>query len=209
MSQEDFLKELQERHPELQKRDSLDWPAFNVPAEQLTKVAKSLLRVFKFDLLTDVTAVDWNDQSPRFTVFHHLYSTKLHAYLRLAVDCENDENPEVPTVSSLWPAADWHERETYDMFGIKFTDHPDMRRILMWEEYPYFPLRKDFPLAGHETEIPGLDQTEKPAEGDDVKVISAPMMGGPFTAPHRKDMSKNEPRAKDQSWSEQQPKPKS
>ncbi|MCC5789541.1 MAG: NADH-quinone oxidoreductase subunit C [Opitutales bacterium] len=209
MSQEDFLTELQERHPELQKRESIDLPAFNVAADQLTKVADSLRQVFKFDLLTDVTAVDWNDQSPRFTVFHHLYSTKHHAYLRLAVDCEDDENPEVPSLASFWPAADWHERETYDMFGIKFTDHPDMRRILMWDEYPYFPLRKDFPLAGHETEIPGLDQTEKPAEGDDVKMIPAPMMGGPFTAPHRKDMSKSEPRAKDQSWSEKQPKPKS
>ena len=69
-------------------------------------------------------------------------------HLRLKTLVPDEDNPVAPTVSDIWPTADWHEREVYDMMGIRFDGHPDLRRILMWEGYPYFPLRKDFPLEG-------------------------------------------------------------
>ena len=109
------------------------------------------------------------------------------------------------SVCSIWPAANWHEREVYDMFGIQFKNHPDMRRILMWDDYPYFPLRKEFPLAGIETELPPEDTEVR--EATDAHVIAAPMMGGPFHATPGEPMSRAEPRAADQSWTEKNPKP--
>jgi len=109
----------------------------------------------------------------------------------------------MPSATGLWPGANWHEREAYDMFGIGFEGHPDLRRILMWDGYPYFPLRKDFPLAGLETALPD----SAVAEETGAKVMPAPYMGGPFVAAAGRPMDEAEPRAKDQSWSEQQEKP--
>src|SRR5947207_15833127 len=71
-----------------------------------------------------------------------------------------EEAGAVDTVSDIWPTANWHEREIYDMMGIKFDGHPDLRRILMWDGYPYFPLRKDFPLAGLPSEMPDVAFTK-------------------------------------------------
>ena len=76
----------------------------------------------------------------------------VHLRLKLAVA----EEVEVPTVSDIWPTADWHEREVYDMMGLKFTGHPDLRRILMWDGYPFFPLRKEFPLEGLPSDMPDV-----------------------------------------------------
>ena len=110
----------------------------------------------------------------------------------------------MPSAVSLWPGANWHERECYDMFGIKFDAHPDLRRILMWDEYPYFPLRKEFPLAGIETPLPDPEVVEV----TNAKVIAAPMMGGPFVAsPGEINLTEAEPRAKDESWNEAEEKP--
>jgi NADH-quinone oxidoreductase subunit C len=126
-----------------------------------------------------------------------------HGYVRLAADCADDVNPSMPSATSLWPGANWHERETYDMFGIKFTGHPDLRRILMWDGYPYFPLRKEFPLAGRETALPDLAVAEETG----AAVKPAPYMGGPFVAAPGGTMEAAEPRAKDQSWTERREKP--
>ena len=90
------------------------------------------------------------------------------------------------------------------MFGITFTDHPNLKRILMWDEYPHFPSRKEFPLAGIETPLPADDV----AEVTNANVDPAPMMGGPFVSIWRWMMSESEPRAKDESWTEQAEKPK-
>lgn len=193
-----------QQFPSATPRASLDCPAFNVPATEILAVLQHLRDAHGYDFLMDVTAIDWSaEKSPRFTVVWHLYSSTKHTYIRLAADCASDSEPVMPTATGLWAGADWHERETYDMLGIKFTGHPDLRRILMWDAYPYFPLRKDFPLAGLPTELSDPDITEETRTG----VISAPMAGGPFVATPGEPMSDAEPRAKDEAWSEQSEKP--
>lgn len=200
----DVAAALTESFPQVTARASLDWPAFNVPAGQLLDVLRYLRDEWAFDLLADVTAIDWSTaNSPRFTVVWHLLSTARHTYVRLAANCADDANPTMPSATGLWPGANWHEREAYDMFGISFSGHPDLRRILMWDGYPYFPLRKEFPLAGLETTLPD------PAVADETgaRVKPAPYMGGPFVAAAGQPMDEAEPRAKDQSWTEHREKP--
>ena len=120
------------------------------------------------------------------------------------MNCPDDGAPAVPSASGLWAGANWHERETYDMFGIKFGGHPDLRRILMWDGYPHFPLRKDFPLAGIETPLPDAEVVAETG----AKAIAAPMVGGPFVAaPGEINLTEAEPRAKDESWNEAREKP--
>ncbi|MCD8483899.1 MAG: NADH-quinone oxidoreductase subunit C [Verrucomicrobia bacterium] len=182
----------------LSNRPSLDYPAFNCPQDRILDCLQYCKKELGFDLLCDVTAIDHFETSPRFEVVYHLYSTRNPAYVRIVTPCVGDENPEAASVTGIWAAADWHERETYDMFGIQFTGHPDLRRILMWDGYPYYPLRKEFPLAGHEVDLPAADVVERTG----VKVLPAPMMGGPFHAGQTGPMSKREPRADDESWTE-------
>ena len=103
-----------------------------------------------FDGLRDLCGNDYFRPGDRFEVVYNLYSLK--NFFRLRIKVRVDESDlHVPSVSAIWSAANWLERETYDMFGIIFDDHPDLRRIFMPEEFEYFPLRKDFPLMG----IPG------------------------------------------------------
>jgi NADH-quinone oxidoreductase subunit C len=100
-----------------------------------------------FTMLTDLFAVDYYHRIPRFEVVYLLTSLKLNNRLTVKVKVADGEH--VPTVSDVWRAADWLEREAYDMFGITFDNHPDLRRILMIEEFDGHPLRKDFPTEGH------------------------------------------------------------
>jgi NADH-quinone oxidoreductase subunit C len=138
-----------------------------------------------FDYLVDITSIDNYGDDPRWRLVYHLYGLVHHCYLRLATNV-SEEKSELPTVTSVWRTADWHEREIYDMMGIRFRGHPDLRRILMWEGYPYFPLRKDFPLAGRPSEVPEV-AFSKPA----------PLEGGPFvTAAGGRDAIAREPRAR-------------
>lgn len=204
---DDLTSHLLAKFPFLTERPgSVDCPALDAPADKALEVLQHLRDHDGYRMLIDITAIDDGlEASPRFTVVYHLLNLENHTYVRVAAAVENDLEPEFPSTTGLWPAADWHERECYDMFGIKFTGHPDLRRILMWDGYEYFPLRKDFPLAGHETDLPD----EVVAEESGVGVISAPMMGGPFVAPQRAHMSDKEPRAKDESWTEQRNKPAS
>jgi len=97
-----------------------------------------------FDLLLDVTAVHWPEAGEPFELVYHLYSISRNDRLRLKVRLRDGEP--VPTLSGVWASADWNERETFDMFGIEFDGHPDLRRILMPDDYTDFPLRKDLPL---------------------------------------------------------------
>lgn len=202
----DVTAALQSQFPAASPRPSADHPAVNVPMADVMAVLQWLRDERGFDYLVDVTAVDWAEGvSPRFTAVWHLFSTVNHDYIRVAAACADDEHPAAPSAVGLWPAANWHEREAWDLMGIKFEGHPDLRRILMWEGYPHHPLRKEFPLAGIETELPDLEV----AAETEAKVIAAPMAGGPFVASNRGEMNLTdaEPRAKDESWNEQKPKP--
>ncbi len=193
-----------QQFPSASPRPSVDCPAFNVPAAEAIAVLRYLRDAQAYDFLMDLTAIDWSaEKSPRFTVVWHLYSSTKHTYVRVAADCPSDAEPAMSTASGVWPGADWHERETYDMLGIKFTGHPDLRRILMWEGYPYFPLRKEFPLAGLPADLPDAEIAEETKTG----LIAAPMAGGPFVATPGGPMSEAEPRAKDEAWNEQSEKP--
>ncbi|MDO8502974.1 MAG: NADH-quinone oxidoreductase subunit C [Gemmatimonadaceae bacterium] len=103
----------------------------------------------RYDYLSDVTAVEYRDFETPIEVVWHLRSLPFRRFLRVKAMLAKNAPLEVPSVWPLWKAADWMERECYDMFGIRFVGHPDLRRILMWEQYKEgFPLRKDFPLRG-------------------------------------------------------------
>src|SRR5690606_28945757 len=201
----DLFAALQAKFPAATVRPSGDHPAFKLPIDEAPAALKFLRDEQGYDLLSDVTAIDWDvEASPRFSVVWHLLSTSRHGYVRIVADCASGTEPSAPSVVSLWAGANWHERETYDLMGIRFTDHPDLRRILMWDGYPYHPLRKDFPLAGIETDLPDLEVVELTK----TKVIPAPMMGGPFVASTGEmNLTEAEPRAKDESWNERKEKP--
>jgi NADH-quinone oxidoreductase subunit C len=137
------------------------------------------------DYLVDITSIDNYGSDPRWTLVYHLCGYGHHCALRLKTNV-SEEASELATVSGVWSAADWHEREIYDMMGLRFRGHPDLRRILMWEGYPHFPLRKDFPLEGKATEAPGVAFSKR-----------APLEGGPFvTEAGGKNTTSREPRAR-------------
>lgn len=153
--------------------------------ERVAEVCAVAKAELGFNFLLDITSIDNLGQEPRWTVVYHLYGLEHHCHLRLKTQV-TEEKSELPTVTGIWRAADWHEREVYDMMGIRFRGHPDLRRILMWEGYPYFPLRKDFPLAGKPSDVPEVAFTEV-----------APMEGGPFvTLPGGRDAIQREPRVR-------------
>jgi NADH-quinone oxidoreductase subunit C len=138
-----------------------------------------------FDYLVDISSIDNYGEDPRWTVVYHLRNLTKGAELRIKTDV-GEEKSELPSVLGVWATSNWHEREVYDMMGIRFQGHPDLRRILMWEGYPYFPLRKDFPLAGKPTNVPEVAFTEV-----------TPMEGGPFvTLPSSSDAISREPRVR-------------
>lgn len=106
-----------------------------------------------FDLPVDVIGVDMYRPEGRFEVVYILYSTKNRRYLRLKV-LVNEDDATTPSLSSVWSGAGWNEREAYDMIGVKFSNHPDLRRMYMPEEFEYYPLRKDFPTMGIPDSLP-------------------------------------------------------
>jgi NADH-quinone oxidoreductase subunit C len=156
-----------------------------VQREQIVEICRFCKESLGFDFLLDVTSVDNFGEEPRFEVVYELCTVMTNVHLRLKLTVSEDE-PTVATVSGIWPTANWHEREIFDMMGISFSGHPDLRRILMWDGYPYYPLRKDFPLAGKPTEVPEVAFTK-----------SAPLEGGPFvTMPTTATVKDREPRAR-------------
>ena len=195
------LADLQAAFPGVADRPGRDMPGVDVPAAALPGVVRRLRDAHGFDLLADLTGVDAGPgASPRFSVVLHLLGSAHHDYLRVAAACPDDAAPAVPTVSDVHPGANWHERECFDLLGIRFDGHPDLRRILMWDGYPHHPLRKEFPLAGIPVELPAADVAAVTGR----RVEAAPMMGGPFVSPGG-TMAKAEPRARDESWSEENP----
>lgn len=107
----------------------------------------------KFDYLVDICGVDRFKKENRFEVVYNIWSEKLKYRIRLRIKVD-EKDLQLDSVTSIWKSADWYERETYDMFGIVFLNHPDLRRIYMPEEFEYFPLRKDFPLIGIPDSLP-------------------------------------------------------
>ncbi|HUA36773.1 MAG TPA: NADH-quinone oxidoreductase subunit C [Candidatus Sulfopaludibacter sp.] len=154
-------------------------------AEKIAEVCRYAKNDLDFCYLVDVSSVDHYGDDPRWTVVYLLRGLRNGCELRIQTDV-SEEKSELPTVTTVWKTANWHEREIYDMMGIRFSGHPDLRRILMWEGYPYFPLRKDFPLAGKPSELPGVAFTQP-----------APLEGGPFvTAAGGGDATNREPRVR-------------
>ena len=123
-----------------------------VPREHIAE-ACTFLKTWpegRFDFLADLCGADRGvEEEPRFEVDYHLFSTTKHHRIRLKV-LLNEDDPHVPTVTGVWRTANWHERETYDLFGVIFDGHPDLRRILLPEDWQGHALRKDFPLRGYE-----------------------------------------------------------
>ena len=154
-------------------------------AEKIFDVCQFAKRSLGFDYLVDICSVDNYGEDPRWTVIYHLRGVASGQDLRIKTDV-SEEKSELPSVLPVWRTANWHEREVYDLMGIRFSGHPDLRRILMWEGYPYHPLRKDFPLAGKPTDLPGVAFTKV-----------TPMEGGPFvTLPSSSDSIAREPRVR-------------
>lgn len=151
----------------------------------LHAVAKFCHDEMGFDLLLDITSVDNFDYEPRFEVVYELYSIHHGLHLRLKTSALESE-PSVTSVCDVWAGANWHEREIWDLMGIRFEGHPDLRRIIMWEGYPFHPLRKDFPIEGKPSEVP-----------DGTFSAIAPLDGGPFvTIPASTNAKNREPRAR-------------
>ncbi len=110
----------------------------------------------RYNFLADITAVDWLEREPRYDVVYHLLSLETRAVIRLKaqVGDETNPDPELPSVMGVWPAADWYEREIYDLFGIRFTGRAELTRILMPTDWVGHPLRKDYPLSGFQLPDP-------------------------------------------------------
>jgi NADH-quinone oxidoreductase subunit C len=122
-----------------------------VKKENIVEICNYLKEFVGYNLLTDVTAVDYLGQSPRFLVVYNMYSIPAKDRLRVKAQVE-EADATIDTVSGVWSSANWLEREVYDLFGIKFAGHPDLRRILMTDDWVGHPLRKDYPLQGPDRE---------------------------------------------------------
>jgi NADH-quinone oxidoreductase subunit C len=154
-------------------------------AGKIVDVCRYAKNDLDFNYLVDISSLDNYGNDPRWTVVYHLRGLPHGAELRLTTGV-SEEKSELPSVIEVWKTANWHEREIYDMMGIRFSGHPDLRRILMWEGYPYFPLRKDFPLAGKPSELHGVAFTRV-----------TPLEGGPFvTVPSNDEAVQREPRVR-------------
>jgi len=181
----DAIAALEKEFPVLAKKEFRAQTTLTVEPARIAEICAYAKSALGFDSLTNLCSVDNFGSEPRFEVVYELYSFAHNHYLRLKTAVSEDE-PSLPSVAGVWSGADWHEREVFDMMGIRFSGHPDLRRILMWDGYPYYPLRKDFPLAGRPSEVPDVAFTK-----------AAPLEGGPFvTTPCDAGSKEREPRSK-------------
>jgi NADH-quinone oxidoreductase subunit C len=127
----------------------IDMHNIEVGPENVVELCRFLKETpeLSFDFLSDLCGVDFYPDTPRFEVVYHLYSIA-HQH-RLRLKCRLGDPPHAPTVTGIWSTANWHERETFDMYGIVFDGHPNFKRIYMWDEFEGYPMRKDFPLRGY------------------------------------------------------------
>jgi NADH-quinone oxidoreductase subunit C len=147
-----FVEKLREENAEwvADVKDALGEVTVTLSAGAIVDVCFFLKTKHGFDLLSDLCGADRGpEEDPRFEVNYHLFSTSHFQRLRLKVLVSEDD-PKVESVTSIWKTADWHERETYDLFGVVFENHPDLRRILLPSDFDGHALRKDYPLRGYE-----------------------------------------------------------
>jgi NADH:ubiquinone oxidoreductase subunit C len=142
MQREELTDFLKKHFPDASVTENAQYPELIIPAGKIAEVATELKnhKDLAFDYLISLTAVDYKD---KFTVVYHMESTDHRHLLIVKTDISDREHPSLDSVSMLWPGAGFHEREVYDLFGIKFSGHSDLRRLFMEEDYG-FPLRKDF-----------------------------------------------------------------
>jgi len=148
----EFVNSLKEENSDWvsETKDALGEVTVTVPRDSIVDVCWVLKTKHGFDMLADLCGADRGiEEDPRFEVNYHLFSTKHHNRLRLKV-LLTDDDPKVKSVVSVWKTANWHERETYDLVGIVFDGHPDLRRILLPSDFDGHALRKDYPLRGYE-----------------------------------------------------------
>jgi NADH-quinone oxidoreductase subunit C len=148
----EFVNKLKEENSAwvTEVKDALGEVTVTVPRESIVDVCWVLKTTHGFDMLADLCGADRGvEEDPRFEVNYHLLGTKHHNRLRLKVLLTEDE-PNVKSVVSVWKTANWHERETYDLVGVIFDGHPDLRRILLPSDFDGHALRKDYPLRGYE-----------------------------------------------------------
>jgi NADH:ubiquinone oxidoreductase subunit C len=149
-----ITKALEALAPDLSPRIVHTYLELTVPAERLLEAARILRDQFDYDYLSQVTAVDWPDRLEMVYTLYHLRNWEQHRAadpegpkgVMVRVNLPRVDEPRVVSLVSLWPGADLQEREVFDMFGIRFVGHPDLRRILLDDDFPGFPLRKDFAL---------------------------------------------------------------
>ena len=138
----------------LKQTDHQDVHEITIAAESFYEVMKTLQgdSKFAFDMLTDIVGIDRTPREPRFDVLYLLMSSR--DFTRLVVRIETGDGQAVPSVSDIWRSANWGEREVFDLMGVNFSNHPDLRRILTWENFEGHPLRKDYPLEGKDFDTP-------------------------------------------------------
>ncbi len=174
------------RYPQITRKEFRGDTTLTIPADILPEAMRYAKESCGFDMLLCVSSVDNLGQEPRYEVNYTITQAETGANMLVRVPV-SETNLAVPSLVPVWRSANWLEREQYDLMGIEFVGHPDLRRIMMWDGYPYHPLRKDFPVAGKETELPGVAFTEK-----------APTAGGPFTTrPGVMTAGEREPRSRD------------
>jgi NADH-quinone oxidoreductase subunit C len=145
---------LRERFPDalLEVSERLGETTVIVRPDAIVAVCLSLRddQALQYNFLSSITAVDWLERELRYDLVYHLMALPTGAVVRLKIQVGDDEQPEpeAPSVTSVWPAANWYEREVFDLFGVRFTGHHDMRRIEMPDDWVGHPLRKDYPLTG-------------------------------------------------------------
>ena len=143
---------------EFQTQDVRGTQAALLPKDRIVEVARAMKEKYGFLQLIDALGVDRNERKERFEVIYNIRNHKTNERVFLKVRCD-ERNPHVPSLAGVWTGANWNEREAYDMYGIVFDGHPDMRRMYLPDEFKYWPLRKDFPLMGIPGSIPLPDRT--------------------------------------------------
>jgi NADH-quinone oxidoreductase subunit C len=149
---QEYVEELKKKNPAwvADAKDALGEVTITVPRESIVDACEFLKQEQGFNMLADLCGADRGpEEEPRFEVNYHLFSTTHHRRLRLKV-LLSDDDPKVESVTTVWRTAEWHERETYDLVGIVFEGHPDLRRILLPSDFDGHALRKDYPLRGYE-----------------------------------------------------------